>query len=74
MSMPSTLGTTLKDARLQKKWSIRHLHRESNVAVRTIRAIEAGDQVPYDHTLAKLAEALGLDLDALVASLEEQAS
>lgn len=64
--MQNTLGEKVRQARLRRQWSIHELHRQSGVAIGTIRRLEANDSRPYDHTLARLANALGVDLSEFV--------
>lgn len=63
--MGDTLSTNLKRLRLQRHYSIRELSRQSGVAVGTIRRIEEGGTDPYDHTLSKLADFLGVEITEL---------
>lgn len=74
VTMLVTLGQQVREARLRKGLSIRQLSSQSGLAVRTIRLIEAGEQRPYDHTVYKLADHLGLDPAALLAALPNEAT
>lgn len=64
--MDTHLGQRVRSKRLSQGLSVRGLHKRSGVAVGTIRRIEAGEGEAYDHTLAKIAGALGITLDELM--------
>lgn len=66
--MNDTLSQRLRQARLDRHMSVRELHRLSGVAVGTIRRIEQDGRVPYDYTLSKLAQALGVEISDLEAA------
>jgi transcriptional regulator with XRE-family HTH domain len=58
-------GQRVRQARLEQHLSVRQLSMKSGVARHRIAAIEAGQGTHFDHTLAKLATALGIELDEL---------
>lgn len=66
VSMDTRPGYRIRQARLEREWSIRKLSTLSNVARHQIKAIEQGTVKPHDHTLAKLAKPLKLDLRELL--------
>lgn len=53
----------MRQERLNRALSIRRLAGISDVAIGTIRRIEAGEGQAFDHTLAKIAQAMGLPTD-----------
>lgn len=65
VSMDTHPGHRIRQARLARHWSVRRLSTLSGVARHQIAAIEAGKVTPHDHTLAKLANPLELDLSEL---------
>lgn len=68
--MRETLGRMVKRARLERGWSLRRLCRETGLGMNTLRNIEADASHPFDHTISRLAEALELDVDALLDAQE----
>lgn len=62
--MNTHLAQRLRSERLKQHLSVRELAHRSDVAIGTIRRIEAGEGQAFDHTLAKLASALNLPIDA----------
>lgn len=65
VSMDTHPGQRIRQARLDRHWSVRKLSMESGVARHQIAAIEAGEVKAFDHTLSKLAKPLELDLTEL---------
>ena len=63
-----TYGNRIRQARQSQYMSVRQLSIRSGVARQHIKAIEEGKQKPHDYTVAKLCDALGLELDDLEAS------
>ncbi len=61
----------LRRIRAEQQLTLRELAGKSGVAKETISEIERGMRTPHTLTLAKLASALGVDLDALVVEQEE---
>lgn len=63
----ATLGERIRRLRLQKKWSLAQLERESGVSDTTINQIENGiNPNPRKETLEKLAAALGVSVQQLM--------
>lgn len=56
-------GQKIRDLRLAKGWSQRKLAQETGLAYETVNRIERTEGRPvYDHTAARLANALGVDV------------
>lgn len=66
-----TLGEKLKMLREKKGWSKYRLSKESGVAPITITKIERGEIYPELETLLKLAEALDVDVEELIAGTKK---
>lgn len=71
---------TLREARIARYYSLARLGQEAGVNPRTIEAVERGKRLPRLLTARLLADALGVDPDAIVefaaakaAQLEEKA-
>lgn len=55
-------GASLERARLDRGWSQKGCAWRAGVAYNTVRNIEAAASLPYRHTRAKLAKALGIPM------------
>ena len=65
-----TLGTKVKVLREKKGWSKYRLSKESGVATTTITKIERDEIHPELETILKLAKALDVEVDELVAGTD----
>lgn len=63
------LGERIREAREQRGWSLEKLAGESGVTFQTAYQLEKGKREPRAFTLARIAKALGLTTDALLAGL-----
>lgn len=61
------VGTNVRDARVERGLSYRELSRRSGVAISCIYTTETGKTEPTYRTLRKIAEALEVPLQRLVA-------
>lgn len=69
MSKKETIGSRLRDARLQRRMTLNTLSQESKVGIGTISEIECHtSRIPTVRTLRKLAKALGITINDLVGS------
>lgn len=69
MSKKETIGSRLRDARLQRRMTLNTLSQESKVGIGTISEIECHtSRIPTLRTLRKLAKALGITVNDLVGS------
>lgn len=71
IEMPSdkkvqSIGQAMRDARLNKGWSISELARRSNVSQSNISAYERGFRQPGIYMVADLADALGISIDKYI--------
>lgn len=64
-------GDAVRGARLKKAWTTDDLSRHTDCAVKTIENAERGQAV-YANTLARIASALGVEYDSLIARPVEQ--
>jgi len=62
----SHIGSTIKAARLQKRWTQEQLAEKSGVGMRHIMSIENGKRNPGIETFRCLVKALGLSADAIL--------
>lgn len=60
------MGEKLRNARLQRKWSLRRLARESGLSFTYIQQVETGFRRPSLRTLVRLCEALHLPVADVV--------
>lgn len=60
------LGQKLASIRKEKRLTQEELVERSNVSVRTIQRIEAGEVIPRLSTVKILAKALGVDFDSVL--------
>ncbi|GAB4960690.1 hypothetical protein MAHJHV55_12820 [Mycobacterium avium subsp. hominissuis] len=63
-----TLGTQIRDARIDAKQTLRGLARDLRLSPSYVNDIEFDRRVPSDEVLRQIAARLGLDLDALLAA------
>jgi transcriptional regulator with XRE-family HTH domain len=66
-------GDALRAARLQKAWTTDDLARHTDCSVKTVENAERGKAI-YAITLARIASALGVDYDSLIARPVEQST
>jgi transcriptional regulator with XRE-family HTH domain len=64
-------GDAVRKARLRKAWSTDDLARHARCATKTIENAESGKAI-FANTLARIASALGVDYDSLIARPVEQ--
>jgi transcriptional regulator with XRE-family HTH domain len=63
-----TLGTQIRDARIDAEQTLRGLARDLGLSPSYLNDIEFDRRVPSDEVLRQIAARLGLDLDALLAT------
>lgn len=66
--MGGTVADLIRTARERKGWTLEHLATVAALEKSTIYRIERGESIPRGATRRKLADALGLPLDALLSA------